>query len=102
MKVATIFVSIGLPVVVAFLAVVWFLVRQDERVASLELRVKTLSSAPSISRQSESGGPPIVAPNPLLAACADLATREADASVKSDYTVWYDIKEEMQELKCSN
>lgn len=36
MKVGTILVSIGLPIVGAFLTIVWFLVRQDERIAALE------------------------------------------------------------------
>ena len=59
----------------------WFCVHEDQRIYKLETQVQTLSVAPLVSQQSPSGhqGLPRIVENPLLAECADLAKRSADA-----------------------
>jgi hypothetical protein len=63
-------------------AALWFCVHEDQRIYKLETQVQTLSAAPLISQQSAPGhqGSPRIVENPLLAECADLAKRAADAA----------------------
>jgi len=81
----------------------WFCVHEDQRIYKLETQVQTLSSAPLISQQSPSGhGSLLTVQNPLLAECADLAKRSADATEKGETNTRDNLNEEMKQLNCSS
>jgi hypothetical protein len=96
--------DIGGVVAVLALAVtaLWFCVHEDQRIYKLETQVQTLSTAPLISQKSPSGhGPPLIMENPLLAECADLANKSAQAALAAQYTQYTTINDEMKQLNCT-
>ena len=80
----------------------WYFFRLDDRVATVEAQIQALALAPTLVRKgSEKGNFSAPVPNPLLATCAQLALKVADAYQRgTPITEAYPIEKMMARLGC--